>query len=82
VKIISFADYRFKLFILLSIIALIYHRIIKVYTVINTGNVAVNQAHMSLNSYVILETITACSWGCSDFKGKIRAKLTSIFLQY
>jgi hypothetical protein len=30
---------------------------------------------MSLISYVILETITACNWGDSDFKGKIRAKL-------
>jgi len=38
------------LFILLSIIALIYHRIIKVLTVINTGNVAVNQARMSPTS--------------------------------
>ena len=86
-KIISFADYICILFILLSIIVLIYHRSIKVHTVINTGNVAVNQTRMSptslsLISYIFLETITVCNWGCSDFKGKIRIKLTSTFPQH
>jgi hypothetical protein len=79
---ISLADYMCIMFILSSIIALIYRRIINVHTVMNIGNAAVNQACMSPTSSchefmlsLVLEQPSI--GGCSDFK--IRSKLTSTF---